>query len=40
MGRSWLAVPRDWIASFGEIAKFSSKVVLEVYTFKVGKFFG
>ena len=40
MGRSWLAVPRDWIASFGDIAKFSARVMGEVYTFKVGKFFG
>ncbi len=40
MGRSWLAVPRDWISSFGDIAKFSTKVMGEVYTFRVGKFFG
>jgi phospholipid/cholesterol/gamma-HCH transport system permease protein len=40
MGRSWLAVPRDWVSSFGEIAKFSATVMGEVYTFKVRKFLG
>ncbi len=40
MGRTWLAVPKDWIANFGEIAKFCARVMGEVYTFKVGKFFG
>jgi len=23
----WLAVPRDWVASFGDIVKFSGRVV-------------
>jgi phospholipid/cholesterol/gamma-HCH transport system permease protein len=36
----WLAVPRDWIASFGEIVKFCSKIVAEVFTLKVLRFFG
>ena len=40
MGRTWLAVPRDWIASFGDIAKFMAKVMGEVYTGRVLKFFG
>ena len=41
MGRTWLAVPKDWIASFGDIAKFSSRVVFrEVYGGRVFGFFG
>ena len=38
--RSWLDVPRDWISSFGEIAKFSGKVVGQVYGLRVFRFFG
>jgi phospholipid/cholesterol/gamma-HCH transport system permease protein len=37
---SWLAVPRDWIANFGEIVKFASRIVAEVFTLKVLRFFG
>jgi phospholipid/cholesterol/gamma-HCH transport system permease protein len=37
---SWLAVPRDWIASFGTIAKFSARVVGLVWSGRVFKFFG
>ena len=40
MGRSWFAIPRDWIASFGEIVRFCSTVVAEVFTLKVFRFFG
>jgi phospholipid/cholesterol/gamma-HCH transport system permease protein len=40
MGRQWLAIPRDWIASFGEIVRFCSTVVAEVFTLKVMRFFG
>jgi phospholipid/cholesterol/gamma-HCH transport system permease protein len=40
MGRQWLALPRDWIASFGEIVRFCSTVVAEVFTLKVFRFFG
>ncbi len=41
MGTSWVSVPRDWIASFGDIAKFSSRVVFrEVYGGRVFRFFG
>src|SRR3712207_3920783 len=36
----WLAVPKDWIASFGDIAKFCGRVMGEVYSLKVMKFFG
>ena len=35
MGRTWLSVPRDWIASFGDIAKFSGRVVLEIFDGRV-----
>jgi len=37
---TWLAVPRDWIANFGEIVKFCSRIVVEVFTLKVLRFFG
>ena len=40
MGRQWLAVPRDWLASFGEIVRFCGRVVGEVFTLKVFRFFG
>jgi len=36
----WLSVPKDWIANFGEIIKFTSRVVGEVFTGKVFRFFG
>jgi phospholipid/cholesterol/gamma-HCH transport system permease protein len=40
MGRQWLAVPREWLASFGEIVRFCGTVVGEVFTLKVFRFFG
>src|SRR4051794_14153016 len=40
MGRSWLAVPRDWVASFGDIAKFAARDFAEVYSLRVMRFFG
>jgi phospholipid/cholesterol/gamma-HCH transport system permease protein len=36
----WLAVPRDWISSFGEIVRFCARVVGEVFGLKVFRFFG
>jgi phospholipid/cholesterol/gamma-HCH transport system permease protein len=36
----WFAVPRDWISSFGEIAKFSGRVLGMVYGLRVFRFFG
>ena len=36
----WLAIPRDWISSFGEIAKFSGRVLGQVYGLRVFRFFG
>jgi phospholipid/cholesterol/gamma-HCH transport system permease protein len=40
MGRTWLSVPKDWIASFGDIAKFSARVVLEIFDGRVLRFLG
>src|SRR5918996_617295 len=40
MGRQWLAYPRDWLASFGEIVRFCATVVAEVFSLKVLRFFG
>jgi phospholipid/cholesterol/gamma-HCH transport system permease protein len=37
---SWLAVPKDWIANFGEIAKFCGRVLGQVYGLRVFRFFG
>jgi phospholipid/cholesterol/gamma-HCH transport system permease protein len=36
----WLAVPRDWVASCGEIVRFCGRVVGEVFGLKVFRFFG
>src|SRR5881394_4155136 len=36
----WLAVPKDWIASFGEITKFCGRIVGLVFRLKVFRFFG
>src|SRR2546423_9495679 len=36
----WLSVPRDWIASFGEITKFCGTIVGRVYSGRVFRFFG
>jgi phospholipid/cholesterol/gamma-HCH transport system permease protein len=40
VGKSWLDVPRDWIASFGEIGRFGWRVVGEVVRGRVFRFFG
>jgi phospholipid/cholesterol/gamma-HCH transport system permease protein len=36
----WLTVPRDWLASFGDIAKFCVRVLGEVFRGRVFTFFG
>ena len=36
----WLAVPRDWLAAFGEIARFCGRVAGLVYSGRVLTFFG
>src|ERR671931_2540906 len=40
MGRTWLEVPRDWLASFGEIAKFGARDFYEIFSGRVLQFFG
>jgi len=40
MGRQWLAVPRDWLSSFGEIVGFCGRVVADVFTGRVFRFLG
>src|SRR5579884_106090 len=35
-----LATPRGWVESFGEIVKFTSKIVGEVFRLRVFKYFG
>jgi phospholipid/cholesterol/gamma-HCH transport system permease protein len=37
---AWLAVPRDWFASFGEIVRFCGSVVKEVFDLSVFRYFG
>src|SRR6266540_5827879 len=36
----WLAVPRDWLASLGEIARFCGRTMGLVYSGRVLQFFG
>src|ERR671917_672330 len=36
----WMAVPRDWLASLGDIARFCGKVMGIVYSGRVMRFFG
>ena len=38
--KTWLSVPKDWIASFGDIAKFCARVVANVFNGRVFHFFG
>ena len=40
MGRAWLAVPRDWVASFGDIAKFAGRDIALVWSGRAFRFFG
>ena len=40
MPTSWLSVPKDWISSFGEIAKFCGRILGEVLGLKVIRYFG
>ncbi len=37
---AWTAVPRGWLDSFGEIARFGSMVAGQVYSGRVFRFFG
>jgi phospholipid/cholesterol/gamma-HCH transport system permease protein len=36
----WLAVPRDWISSLGEISKFCGTILARVYSGRVLRYFG
>ena len=36
----WLALPREWISTFGEIVKFCGQIVAHVYGLRVFRFFG
>jgi phospholipid/cholesterol/gamma-HCH transport system permease protein len=36
---TWLDVPREWIAAFGEIAGFAARVIWDVFNGRVFKFF-
>ena len=38
MGR--LALPRDWLASTGDLAKFCARILRDVYGARVFRFFG
>src|SRR3954449_3548249 len=40
MGTGWLAIPRDWIASFGEIAKFGAAILGHIASGRVFCFIG
>ncbi|MEA2442629.1 MAG: phospholipid/cholesterol/gamma-HCH transport system permease protein, partial [Thermoleophilaceae bacterium] len=36
----WLSIPKDWVASFGDIVKFGGRVFGEIFRLRVFKFFG
>ncbi len=36
----WLALPREWLSSLGDIGRFSGRVLGEVYSARVMRFFG
>jgi phospholipid/cholesterol/gamma-HCH transport system permease protein len=36
----WFAIPRDWLATFGDIVRFSGRVMGEVFGAKVFRYFG
>jgi phospholipid/cholesterol/gamma-HCH transport system permease protein len=36
----WFSIPLDWISSFGEIAKFAGRILGQVYSLRVFRFFG
>jgi phospholipid/cholesterol/gamma-HCH transport system permease protein len=36
----WLTAPRDWLASAGEILKFCGRILGQVYSLRVFRFFG
>src|SRR3954453_14112062 len=36
----WLAIPRDWVASFGDIARFSGRILGQVYGLRGFRFLG
>jgi phospholipid/cholesterol/gamma-HCH transport system permease protein len=40
MPTGWLGLPREWIATFGEISKFCGRILRDVYGLRVLKFFG
>src|SRR5215210_1339093 len=40
MGRTWTAIPREWIANFGEIARFCGRTMGQVYGLRVFRFLG
>ncbi|MDQ2700591.1 MAG: ABC transporter permease [Actinomycetota bacterium] len=40
MNSGWLTVPRNWLESMGEIARFCAMVMGQVYTGRVFKYFG
>jgi phospholipid/cholesterol/gamma-HCH transport system permease protein len=40
MGGSWLEVPRDWLTSFGELARFCGRTMGMVFSLRVFRFFG
>jgi phospholipid/cholesterol/gamma-HCH transport system permease protein len=40
MGSTWLAVPREWVANFGQMARFCGRVLGQVYGLRVFRFFG
>ena len=40
MATGWLSVPRAWLESLGEIARFCGMVISHIFTGRVFKYFG
>ena len=40
MGDGWLTLPREWVESFGEIARFCARVLRDIWGGRVLRFFG
>ena len=40
MNQGWLSIPKDWLNTFGEMARFCGRIVGQVYSLRVFRFFG
>ncbi|MCL6440160.1 ABC transporter permease [Thermoleophilum album] len=40
MGAGWIAAPRDWLLALGDITRFCARVVGDIFSLRVLRFFG